>query len=80
MLVVPRRAFDLGLGAIGFNRPEGSGPFTREQMRFAGSVGGHLAVAVENARLVTELDASSAAWRSWSSRASTSPRASSRGP
>ena len=26
-------------------------------MRFAGSVGGHVAVAVENARLVAELDA-----------------------
>jgi len=57
VLVVPLRAFDLGLGAMVFNRPEGAGLFTREQMRFAGSVGGHIAVAVENARLVTELDA-----------------------
>ena len=57
VLAVPLRAFDLGLGAMVFNRPAGSGPFTREQMRFAGSVGGHLAVAIENARLVTELDA-----------------------
>ncbi|HEX7526619.1 MAG TPA: GAF domain-containing protein, partial [Gaiellaceae bacterium] len=57
VLVVPLRAFDLGLGAMVFNRPEGIGPFSREQVRFAGSVGGHVAVAVENARLVAELDA-----------------------
>ncbi len=57
VLVVPLRAFDLGLGAMVFNRAEGTGPFTREQVRFAGSVGGHVAVAVENARLVDELDA-----------------------
>jgi len=56
VLAVPLRAFDLGLGAMVFSRPAGSGAFTREQMRFAGSVGGHLAVAIENARLVTELD------------------------
>ena len=57
VLVVPLRAFDLGLGAMVFNRAEGTGPFSREQVRFAGSVGGHVAVAVENVRLVAELDA-----------------------
>ncbi len=57
VLVVPLRAFDLGLGAMIFNRAEGTGPFSREQVRFAGSVGSHVAVAVENARLVGELDA-----------------------
>jgi serine phosphatase RsbU (regulator of sigma subunit)/transcriptional regulator with GAF, ATPase, and Fis domain len=56
VLIVPLRAFDLGLGAMIFNRPEGSGPFSREQVRFAGSVGGHVAVAIENARLVSQLD------------------------
>ena len=57
VLVVPLRAFDLGLGAMVFNRAEGTGPFSREQVRFAGSVGGHVAVAVQNVRLVAELDA-----------------------
>ena len=57
VLVVPLRAFDLGLGAMVFNRAEGTGPFSREQVRFAESVGSHVAVAVENARLVAELDA-----------------------
>ena len=57
VLVVPLRAFDLGLGAMVFNRAQGTGPFSREQVRFAESVGSHVAVAVENARLVAELDA-----------------------
>ena len=57
VLVVPLRAFDLSLGAMIFNRPDGTGPFSREQVRFAASVGSHVAVAVENARLVAELDA-----------------------
>ena len=57
VLVVPLRAFDLGLGAMVFNRAEGTGPFTREQVRFAGNVGAHVAGAVENARLMDELDA-----------------------
>jgi Serine phosphatase RsbU, regulator of sigma subunit len=55
VLVVPLRASDLGLGAMIFSRPEGSGPFSREQVRFAGSVGGHVAIAIENARLVSQL-------------------------
>ena len=78
VLVVPLRAFDLGLGAMVFNRAEGTGPFTREQVRFAGSVGGHVAVAIENARLVAELDARRRDLRWSSNRASTSPPASSR--
>ncbi len=57
MLVVPLRAFDLGLGAMVFNRPEGPARSRAKQVRFAGSVGSHVAVAVENARLVVELDA-----------------------
>ncbi len=55
VLVVPLRASDLDLGAMIFSRPGGSGPFSREQVRFAGSVGGHVAIAIENARLVSQL-------------------------
>jgi serine phosphatase RsbU (regulator of sigma subunit)/GAF domain-containing protein len=57
VLVVPLRAFELGVGAMVFSRPAGAATFTAEQISFAGSVGGHIAVAVENARLMTELDA-----------------------
>ena len=56
VLVVPLRASDIGLGAMIFSRPEGSGQFSGEQIRFAGSAGGHVAVAIENARLVGQLD------------------------
>jgi serine phosphatase RsbU (regulator of sigma subunit)/GAF domain-containing protein len=56
VLVVPMRAFEVGVGAMVFSRPSASGPFTAEQVRFAGSVGGHVAVALENGRLVAELD------------------------
>ncbi len=57
VLVVPLRALGIALGAMVFSRPLGTSAYTREQVRFAGSVGGHVAVAVENARLVAELDA-----------------------
>jgi serine phosphatase RsbU (regulator of sigma subunit) len=57
VLVVPLRAFELGVGAMVFSRPAGAPTFSAEQVRFAGSVGGHIAVAVENSRLMVELDA-----------------------
>ena len=57
MLVVPLRAFELGVGAMVFSRPAGAAHIHAEQVRFAGSVGGHIAVAVENSRLMAELDA-----------------------
>ena len=56
VLVVPLRASDFGLGAMIFSRPDGSGQFSGEQVGFAGSAGGHVAVAIENARLLGQLD------------------------
>ncbi len=57
VLSVPLRAFDRPLGAMVFNRPSQAGAYSREQMRFAESVAGHVAVAMENARLMAQLDA-----------------------
>jgi len=57
VLAVPLRAFGIGLGVMLFSRAVDAGPYSKEQVRFAGSVAGHVSVAIENNRLVDQLDA-----------------------
>jgi GAF domain-containing protein len=56
LLVVPLRAFGQDMGVIVLNRPIGAEPLTREQLRFVSAVAGHAAVAIDNARLLSELE------------------------
>ena len=57
LLVVPLRAFGQDLGVIVLDRPAGAEPLTSEQLRFVSAVAGHAAVAIDNARLLNELEA-----------------------
>jgi GAF domain-containing protein len=57
LLVVPLRAFGEDLGVIVLDRPAGAEPLTQEQLRFVSAVAGHAAVAIDNARLLSELEA-----------------------
>ena len=57
VLVVPLRAFGEGLGVMLFGRSVTAGSYSNEQVRFASSVAGHIAVAIENDRLLAQLDA-----------------------
>lgn len=57
LLVVPLRAFGRDLGVIVLDRPLSAEPLTRDQLRFTSAVAGHAAVAIDNARLVGELEA-----------------------
>ncbi len=54
VLLVPMLVVDAPLGVMAFNRRVAGG-FTRDQVRFAESVAGHVAVALDNARLMAEL-------------------------
>lgn len=57
LVVVPLRAFGQDVGVIVLNRPASAEPLTQEQLRFATAVAGHAAVAIDNARLMRELEA-----------------------
>ena len=56
VIVLPLRAFAAEVGAIILNRGAQPSPLSGEQLRFAESVAGHAAVAIENARLMSELE------------------------
>ncbi len=57
LLVVPLRAFGKDLGVIVLDRPVGAVPLTPEQLRFVAAVAAHAAVAIDNSRLLNELEA-----------------------
>jgi GAF domain-containing protein len=57
LLLVPLRAFGRDLGVVVLDRPAVSEALTRDQLRFVIAVAGHAAVAIDNARLLGELEA-----------------------
>ncbi|HJW75685.1 MAG TPA: SpoIIE family protein phosphatase, partial [Thermoleophilia bacterium] len=57
LLVVPLRAFGRDLGVIVLDRPSAAEALTRDQLRFVTAVAGHAAVAIDNSRLLSELEA-----------------------
>jgi len=56
VLVVPLRSLERQLGAIVYNRPRSSGDFDGEQILLAEGTASYLAVALDNVRLMLELD------------------------
>jgi len=57
VIVLPLRAFAADVGVIVLGRTLPPATLSNEQLRFAESVAGHAAVAIENARLMAELEA-----------------------
>ena len=56
VLIVPIHAIDRELGILVFNRPEISSDYARDQIAAAEYVAGYLGVAIDNVRLMTELN------------------------
>lgn len=56
VLLVPLRALDHDVGVLVLNRPLVNGEFSREQIELAEYIGRYVAVAIENVRLMVELD------------------------
>jgi serine phosphatase RsbU (regulator of sigma subunit)/transcriptional regulator with GAF, ATPase, and Fis domain len=56
VLVVPMRALERQMGVLVYDRPRASGDFSSEQIALAKNMGRYLAVALDNRRLMVELD------------------------
>jgi GAF domain-containing protein len=56
LVVLPLRAFGQDVGVIVLNRPIPAQPLTPDQQRFATAVAAHAAIAIDNARLMRELE------------------------
>jgi GAF domain-containing protein len=55
VLVAPLRAFGHDIGVVAFSRPPEAGAYSAEQLRFAETVARYTAIAIENSRLMAEL-------------------------
>jgi len=55
LLIAPMRAFGHDIGVVAFARPPAAGPYSAEQLRFAETVARYTAIAIENSRLMAEL-------------------------
>ncbi len=56
VLVVPMRSLDREVGVLVFNRPQDEGEYSGEQIELAESLARYIAVAVDNVRLLYELN------------------------
>ena len=56
VLLVPMVALERRVGTLVYTRPQVSGDYSGDQVSLAESIGRYLAVAIDNARLLTELE------------------------